>query len=774
MYRVYANDVPTRTGIVGRMHFRAVILVCSLVLSCGEDDGPPKENSGLGPGEPCLSASECQVNLICPLSSAGDDAKVCTDPMDGAFDDGTGPDLTQAKRWARKRVGEWESLAARCNDGSPYAYYVTPGMGDGVNKWLLFHKGGSSCSNEADCALRWLQQPQFMRGGKFVNSEFSPGPIMGEDAGLFARDRPSNPFANWNFVYIEYCSSDEFAGTSMPEDNDSHLWFRGNVNTSAAIDELLDGLDLSSIGTSITSLSDATEVVVGGGSAGAAGARNNMDWIADKVRKRSPAVRVRGFSDSLYVPAVHPEQYETTVPKTAYWKAVLDGDCVQAHPNSPSLCSNGMHLLNGRGPADWLGEADTGHLGTASSTESYAVEGHYAFMAQFDTVSTTPIGRFGLCIRDGQCNADSDCTAGQGCFLGACLEIQPCEPTVCTPDDVPCSGIGGAPTCFGEVATHANECDENDPTTCGNGETCIRGFCVEDLYLGCEEDSDCPDTFACARRICTRGARSVQECNGLGEIFEPDTKLCSLALGCSATSPCGSGYSCLPANRTPLGEALAWGIRQGLGSHGPGDSVFVPNSTTHTATLGAKFYGRALPKILGQTFSEALSDWMAEPSTAVDHISLSSEMPLLLWSSGVSELSLQFANRTSGTGCADDALGFLLCDIASGCTPATAIAIASVGDSGTSMVLGPSPAAPVQLMLTVVANPSCTNVSLTPEKGAYLELTHQVPASGTANTVRLSIPSAPFGSAPQTLFIGADGATYLEKELATLVGARRM
>ncbi len=38
----------------------------------------------------------------------------------------------------RKRVDEWETKDLRCNDGSPYACYISPGVGSEAHNWLFF------------------------------------------------------------------------------------------------------------------------------------------------------------------------------------------------------------------------------------------------------------------------------------------------------------------------------------------------------------------------------------------------------------------------------------------------------------------------------------------------------------------------------------------------------------------------------------------------------------------------------------------------------------
>ncbi|MCP5113650.1 MAG: hypothetical protein GY953_22685, partial [bacterium] len=224
-------------------------------------------SASVAAGQACETASDCADGSICAVASGGSTGRACTDPTAGVYDDGSGPSLQVAgDGWVRKRVDDWEAQDLRCNDGSPYAYYVSRGMGEGADKWLFFFKGGAACADDEQCALRWAIQPQFMRQMRSVRPGFTPGPQMGPGAGLFARDQQSNYFADWNYVYLHYCSSDVFSGTLTAAEGTTGFHFRGRPITEAVVAELLDGID-----PSLPRLADASEVVVAGGSAGAAG-----------------------------------------------------------------------------------------------------------------------------------------------------------------------------------------------------------------------------------------------------------------------------------------------------------------------------------------------------------------------------------------------------------------------------------------------------------------------------------------------------------------------
>ena len=726
----------------------------------------------LGEGEPCTTAAECLPELICPYVSNLSNERVCTDPLDGIYDDGTRPQVELAGSWARVRVADWEERDARCNDGSPFAFYVSPGSGADANNWLIFLKGGGSCIDEEACARRWTQQQFFMRQQKTVSPNWSPGATSGQNAGLFARDEPTNHFADWTFVYIQYCSSDTFIGTALSTEGDSHLYFRGDANVAATIEHLISGVEGEAMGMSVPPLTDAERVVFAGGSAGAIGARHHMDRVADRIREVSPTATVAGWGDSSLIPPISPGSYTPGL-ILDFWDPALEDDCVEAHPDTwDVVCVDQLHLTTGLGVATHFGEEDSGHLGVPSSSQSYAVEGHFEFQAQFDGKLSSR-GKVGMCIPV-ECTADGDCANGQGCLVGTCLDVEPCQPSYCTPDDEPCNGIGRSPTCFGEVASHVNVCDQGDDSTCAAGEQCIRGFCVQEGYAGCEDDSECPDGYACSGRVCSAGVESEGDCTMPGYEYTSDTRTCDQIIGCHPDNPCGAGYTCLWANVAPIAQQLSWGMRAELSGLAPTVGVYVPNSTTHTATIGNKYYGVFMPEVLGDTHAMAIDAWLTDPSSYVEHISLPENIPLPLWSEDIVSLTEgNVTENTVGSGCADDAVGFLVCDVAGACDTGTALAAFGVGDSGYTSVDGVTPSGPVALQIRVVPNPLCTTSTFTPASGAWLDLQYVVPTTSATHTMKIAIPAVPLGDTDLTVYVGADGAIYEDADLATLIVGRR-
>lgn len=90
----------------------------------------------------------------------------------------------------------YEIEGAVCRDGSQAGFSVSPGVD--TSKLLFFFEGGGACFEAMNCAAN----PPSV-GGQ------TPGPW-----GIFDRTRSENPFQDWTFVYLPYCSGDVFAGNA--------------------------------------------------------------------------------------------------------------------------------------------------------------------------------------------------------------------------------------------------------------------------------------------------------------------------------------------------------------------------------------------------------------------------------------------------------------------------------------------------------------------------------------------------------------------------------
>ena len=759
-----------------------------------EDTGPAADAAEpIADGGVCEAAATCiQPGRICVYAKVGDTERTCVDATQNVWDDGSDPAkalVTAGNGWVRKRVDNWEDDDVRCNDGSPYGYYISPGNGEAANNWVFFFKGGSGCFDEESCAIRWLTHPQYMRQWRSSSPNYNPT-LGAKDAanadinmGIYSRKQETNHFRDWTYVHFHYCSSDSFSGTALPPDNPVGLYHRGNAMVHAVVADLTGGVDASALGVDVPLLENAKQVLVAGGSAGATGSRRNMDRMASLIKSVAPAALVRGMGDSAFSPPIYPGHFDLALKDAvaAYLGGTdtRDADCLEAHADEPGLCSDPAHVASGGGIGAYHGAADDGHLGVAATTEKAGVEGVFIFMAQWDGKARSGARLLSACV-ERECTTHADCGAGRGCQSGVCWRTEPCTPAYCTPDDEPCYGQAAPPACLNGFATHASGCDVDED--CASGLLCAAGMCAERKYLGCESVDECPAGFSCSRGICLKSVEDSTQCKEPGYGWVKDTNTCEQSLGCNAARPCGDGFVCLHHEQTPFGSAFSWGIRYELSALGPGSGAFAPDNATHTASSGSKFYAfiedgdtgdyKAQPslRVQGVTFAEALGQWFADPASYTDLISPPPRVVVPLWASEITGLDAPGLQAALTTTC-DNALGVGICAADGECTPASALFTLVAGNSGVQAAPGATPAGPVPLRLVVAAHPSCTDVVLTLPAGASLGLTYRYgPAATDTTTLALGLPPGTIDASalPLALYIGADGATYLDAELTAL------
>ncbi len=237
---------------------------------------------------------------------------------------------------------------ARCNDGSTPVLYLRRSDAENSGRWLLWLKGGMSCSDERGCRERdadltsarpWMR-PERARLGADGNGDAQDG----RAGGILSADPVENPdFHGWNHAYLVYCTSDDWVGTARAGDNPLGLHFTGRQVLDAMVAALADP---AIVGPG-PNLSGATEVLVTGSSAGAKGVLGNVDRLAAgplrgaKVRAILDAALISRESDRSVVGAELEKRW-------AAWGARADEDCVAAHPREPWTCLEHETLVAGR------------------------------------------------------------------------------------------------------------------------------------------------------------------------------------------------------------------------------------------------------------------------------------------------------------------------------------------------------------------------------------------------------------------------------------------
>jgi hypothetical protein len=149
---------------------------------------------------------------------------------------------------------------AVCRDGSDTGIMVN--LNSASDKVVMYMEGGGACFNFTTC---FINPPSF--SGGFSSS-----------SGIFDREHPDNPVADWNFVYIPYCTGDVHAGDTQNEVSIYGLQqFRGYRNVTLALDRI------------VPTFPHADQVLLTGISAGGFGAAANAEqvqrafWFAELV-----------------------------------------------------------------------------------------------------------------------------------------------------------------------------------------------------------------------------------------------------------------------------------------------------------------------------------------------------------------------------------------------------------------------------------------------------------------------------------------------------------
>ena len=141
----------------------------------------------------------------------------------------------------------WEQIVpggdCQCADSSEFSFWVRKANPERV---VLFLQGGGGCWSAETC------DPE----DELYRTTIAEGPIA--EGGVFDFADERNPFADYSFVYVSYCTGDAHIGNTTTEyAPDLTIQHKGFVNDAAALDYLA------------ATFPAATEVAVIGESAGA-------------------------------------------------------------------------------------------------------------------------------------------------------------------------------------------------------------------------------------------------------------------------------------------------------------------------------------------------------------------------------------------------------------------------------------------------------------------------------------------------------------------------
>jgi hypothetical protein len=164
-----------------------------------------------------------------------------------------------------------ESVCAR---GTPFHFFVRPAPDGNTDKLMVYFQGGGACWNGFTCRI----------GGTFDDTvSENPQDELGQYNGIFDFENSANPVADYNIVFIPYCTADVHVGDATVEYmNGLSIQHNGVKNTFAVLDWVFANFDAPS------------EIIVTGSSAGAYGAIYHAPLLIEQY----PEARTLQFGDA--------------------------------------------------------------------------------------------------------------------------------------------------------------------------------------------------------------------------------------------------------------------------------------------------------------------------------------------------------------------------------------------------------------------------------------------------------------------------------------------
>ncbi|MFH1712075.1 MAG: pectin acetylesterase-family hydrolase [Patescibacteria group bacterium] len=238
--------------------------------------------------------------------------------------------IERTNKMVKYEVENAQERGAVCNDGTAAVFYYREGENKNTNDWIIHLQGGGSCGYDEECIDRWKTQRFRMSSSSYPNQ------MAG--SGIMSPDPDKNPyFADYNHVYVKYCSSDVWAGNNTVEIMNQDVIFAG----AQIVDSVFEDLQNEDVMPGPT-IKNADEILLTGSSAGGYGVTHNLDRITESF----PDARVTGINDSSWNMTgdlTPPEGYEPDYPLTAeesmaYHNPRLDESCVEDHEDEPWQC----------------------------------------------------------------------------------------------------------------------------------------------------------------------------------------------------------------------------------------------------------------------------------------------------------------------------------------------------------------------------------------------------------------------------------------------------
>ncbi len=253
-----------------------VLLVTVLVAASCASGSQTSDSATTALAPPDTTAttttSPLEATVITTTAPAETTAEPTTAPAAAATTEA--PSSASAGGWVEHQTGS----DCKCASGTDYNFWTRDAS---QTKVVFYLEGGGACFSADTCS--------FTDGTYSVYAGHKGSPA--DAGGMFSLSRKANPFADWSFIYMPYCTGDVHIGNSV------HEYAPGLVVNHNGSRNVQHGLDYLS-----DHYPDATEVFVMGSSAGGVAAPLYGGLISDILPNANISVLADGAGSYPDIP----------------------------------------------------------------------------------------------------------------------------------------------------------------------------------------------------------------------------------------------------------------------------------------------------------------------------------------------------------------------------------------------------------------------------------------------------------------------------------------
>lgn len=269
------------------------VAVALSLVACGDDSTPSVADSG-------VMDSAVSMMDATPPDDTGTPPPPDTGTPPPPVDAGPPPPPPPAIEFGEAITADPNVWTYVPFEGSSCMNQTSFGIGVNLNpdsdNVVVYFQGGNLCFDFLSCIV--VANPD-----GFSAATLNPS-VNALNNGIFARDDAANPVADWNFVFVPYCSGDLHAGNIRDS-------YRGN-------DYLGYSNTTQFLGRIVPTFESSNKVLITGSSAGGFGAMANFGQAVDAWGSRGSAAKLYLLDDAgppmttTYMPACFQNNVRTT------------------------------------------------------------------------------------------------------------------------------------------------------------------------------------------------------------------------------------------------------------------------------------------------------------------------------------------------------------------------------------------------------------------------------------------------------------------------------